>query len=173
MSHHSERNCCEPETLFEFVDGALGPRQRREVMDHISECPGCRRHCERELVLTEHLASEGYGFEAPSVCREVVMALPTRSVKMRFMWAILAAGFLLSAGLALSLDGNSPLVMAFGPLEMLWSSASGFADVATMFASLTGTIIVAALIAGAVFDLLIAGVVFSALRRRTSQIKRA
>lgn len=168
MSIGREGKCCDPEAVFELADGALGPNRRRELFIHLEKCPGCRGHYDREKALSESLCSVGDGsFEAPrSVCREVVMAIPTRSGRTRFVWAILALGLFFSAGAALSLDGTNPFVVASGPFEVLWSVASGFADAAMMMLSFAGPIIAVALVAGAVFDILVAGVVFSALRRR-------
>ncbi len=171
-----QRKCCDPEVVFEFVDGALGPKRKKEVSSHLEGCPGCRGHYEREKALSESLCSVGDGgFEAPpSVCREVAMALPTRSAGMRFLWAVLALGIFLSAGFALSLGGSSPLAMATGPLEIFWGVASGFADLAMMLASFAGPAIVVALIVGAILDILVAGFVFSAMRRRgASEARRA
>lgn len=174
MSMGRERKCCDPEAVFELVDGALGPNRRREVSSHLERCPGCRGHYEREKALSENLCSmESAKFEAPSVCREVAMALPTRSARMRFLWAALAVGILLSAGVALSLDGMNPFVMASGPLGVFWGVGSGAADVAAMMLSFVGPIIVVAFAAGAVFDILVAGVVFSALRRQAGEARRA
>lgn len=175
MSMGRQRNCCDPETVFELVDGALGPNRKREVVSHLEGCPGCRDHYDREKALSESLCSmESVRFDgAPSVCREVAMALPTRSGKMRFMWAVLAVGILLSAGFALSLDGSLPFAMASGPLEIFWGVASGFADVAVMLVSFAGPVIVVALVVGAILDILVAGVVFSALRRQASETRRA
>lgn len=169
------KGCCDPEAVFELVDGAMEPGRRRELLSHLGKCPGCREHYEREKALSESICSVGDGsFEAPaSVCREVAMALPTRSVKARFLWAALALGILLSAGLALSLDWRSPLAMASGTHGALWGAASGFADAAAMAASFAGPAIVAALVVGAVIDILVAGVVFSAIRRQSGGAKRA
>ncbi|MGI8540085.1 MAG: anti-sigma factor family protein [Rubrobacteraceae bacterium] len=175
MSMGRDTNRCDSEAIFEFVDGALGPKRKKEVASHLEGCPGCRGRYEREKALSKSLCSVGDGsFEAPpSVCREVAMALPTRSVKVRFLWAALALGILLSAGAALSLDGMSPFIMASGPLEMFWGVSSGFADVAAMMLSFAGPIIAVALVVGAMFDILVAGVVFSALRRRAGETRRA
>lgn len=174
-SGREERACCDPEAVFELVDGAMAPARRRELFSHLESCPGCRDYYEREKTLSDDLSSmRDAGFEAPpSVCREVAMALPTRSVKMRFMWAVLALGILLSAVFALSLDGRSPFVMVTGIVDVLWSVASGFADVAAMMLGLAGPVIVVALVVGAVLDILVAGVVFSAMRRRASETRRA
>ncbi|MBA2692032.1 MAG: zf-HC2 domain-containing protein [Rubrobacter sp.] len=164
-----EGKCCDPEAVFELVDGALGPNRRRELFSHLEGCPGCREHYEWEKALSESLCSAGEdAFEAPSVCREVAMALPTRSVRMRFLWAVLALGILLSAGVALSLDGMSPFVMASGPLEALWSVSSGFADIAAMMLAFAGPVILVALVVGAALDILLAGAVFSAIRRQAA-----
>lgn len=163
-----QRACCDPEAVFELADGAVGPGRGRELFSHLESCPGCREHYEKEKSLSENLSAiDGAGFaETPSVCREVAMALPTRSVKTRFMWAALAVGIILSAVFALVLDGKSPFIAASGMVDALWSVASGFADMAAMIVGLAGPVIVAALVVGAVFDVLVAGVVFSAMRRR-------
>ncbi|MGH3090356.1 MAG: anti-sigma factor family protein [Rubrobacteraceae bacterium] len=165
MRRGNENCCCDPEVLFEFVDGALGERRKREVMAHLEECPGCLRHCRREMILTEKLATDGEEFEAPSVCREVAMALPTRPLKVRVLWAALAVAIFVSAGFALSLDGDSPLMAASDMFGAFWSTASSVADVSGMMLAFAGPVIAVALAVGLILDLLVAGVVFSAIRR--------
>lgn len=169
-----ERKCCDPEVVFELADGALPPNRKREVASHLEDCPGCRDHYEKEKALSESLCSMG-DVEVPSVCREVAMALPTRSMKARFLWAALAAGIFVSAALALALNGSAPLAMASGPLEVFWGVGSGIADVAAMLISFAAPAIIVALAVGAILDILVAGFVFSALRgrRATSETRRA
>lgn len=47
---HRPLPCVEPETLFLYSDGLLGPAQTREVAAHLATCPACR---ERYLVEAE------------------------------------------------------------------------------------------------------------------------
>jgi predicted anti-sigma-YlaC factor YlaD len=85
---------CDPEPIFELADGSLGPDQEREVRTHLRDCRGCRNLYERELRLNASLGS--LDFEQPrSVCQGVAMALPTRSLRARLLWAGLAIVLLL------------------------------------------------------------------------------
>src|ERR671916_115168 len=119
---------CDPQVIFELADGELGPGRAREVRDHMEACPGCRKLYERELELNASLHSLEFG-QARSVCPGVAMALPTRPLKARLLWAILALTLLLISSLALSLDGTNPAVFAMNELGLFWGVVSGFADV--------------------------------------------
>src|SRR3712207_1415548 len=102
---------CDPQAIFELVDGALGAERAREVRDHLAACPDCRERHERERELNALLGSLEFT-ESRSVRRGVVMALPTRPLKARLLWTALAFALLLAATLALSLDGANPAVFA-------------------------------------------------------------
>ncbi len=162
---------CDPETIFELADGALGPEREREIRAHLRGCPGCRDLYEEELNLNAFLGALEFA-EPPSqsVCRGVAMALPTRPLKVRFLWAALALALLLAASLALSLDGTNPAVFAVNALDVFWGLVSGFADVISAVFVATGTVILGALAVGALLDLLIAATVLLLTRRRTSTV---
>src|ERR671917_1095635 len=119
---------CDPQVIFELADGALGPERAREIRDHLEACPGCRKLYEKELELSAFLGSLELA-QPRSVCPGVAMALPTRPLKARLLWAALALALLLVASLALSLDGTGPMVSAMNALGVFWSLVSGFADV--------------------------------------------
>jgi predicted anti-sigma-YlaC factor YlaD len=159
---------CDPEVIFELADDALGPERAREVRDHLEACPGCRELYERELELNASLRCLEFA-EPRSVCPSVAMALPTRPLKARFLWAALAVALLLVASLALSLDGTNPAVFAVNALEVFWGLVSGFTDlIGTVFIA-TGTVLLGALAVGALVDLLIAATVIVLTRRRTRE----
>jgi hypothetical protein len=159
---------CDPEGIFELADGALGPEREREVRVHLGRCRCCRALYESELDLNASLGS--LEFEEPrSVCRVVAMALPTRSVKVRLIWAGLAVALLLTASLALSLDGTSPAVFAVDALGVFWGFVSGFADVARALLVAVGPALLVAFAVGALIDLLIAAVYLSVSRRRARE----
>src|ERR687893_853335 len=157
---------CDPRVIFELADGALGREQTREVRDHLEACPGCRKLYEKELKLSTFLGSLELA-EPRSVCPGVAMALPTRPLKARLLWAALALALLLVASLALSLEGTNPAVFAVNALGVFWGVVSGFADVALTLLIAAGPILLLALVVGALLDLLLAAVLLWTTRRRT------
>jgi predicted anti-sigma-YlaC factor YlaD len=161
---------CDPEAIFELADGALGAEREREVRAHLHGCPECRDLYERELNLNALLETLELA-EPPSqsVCRGVAMALPTRPLKARFLWAALAVALLLVASLALSLDGTNPAVFAVNALDVFWGLVSGFTDLISTVFIATGTVLPGALAVGALIDLLIAATVIVLTRRRTRE----
>lgn len=162
---------CDPEAIFELADGGLGTRREREVRAHLRGCPECRDLYEKELNLNAFLDTLEFAeLRSRSVCRGVAMALPTRPLKARLLWAALALALLLAASLALSLDGTNPAVFAMNALNLFWGLVSGFEDVVrTMFVA-TGTALMIALGVGALLDLLIAATVLALTRRRAREV---
>jgi anti-sigma factor RsiW len=160
---------CDPEAIFELTDGALGPERVREIRNHLNDCPGCRELYEQELELNAYLRSMEFA-QPRSVCPQVAMALPTRPLKARLLWAVLALVLLLVASLALSLDGTSPMVFAVGALGTFWSLVSGFADVVQAVLVVAGPVLLVALIAGALLDLFIAAALLWTTRRRAREV---
>ena len=159
---------CDPEAIFELADGALGPGRTREVRAHLDECPGCRELYEEELELNACLRAMQLA-QPRSVCPQVAMALPTRPLKARLLWAVLALALLLVASLALSLDGTSPMGFAVSALGAFWSLVSGFADVVQAVLVVAGPVLLVALAAGALFDLLLAAALLRTTRRRARE----
>jgi anti-sigma factor RsiW len=160
---------CDPEAIFELADGALGPERVREIRNHLNDCPGCRELYEQELELNAYLSSMEFA-QPRSVCPQVAMALPTRPLNARLLWAVLALILLLVASLALSLDGTSPMVFAVGALGTFWSLVSGFADVVQAVLVVAGPVLLVALIAGALLDLFIAAALLWTTRRRAREV---
>jgi anti-sigma factor RsiW len=159
---------CDPKKVFEFADGGLPPEREREVRNHLDRCPTCRRLYEEELDLSTCMGTLEFE-EARSVCREVAMALPTRLVGVRILWAGLATALLVAVSLALSLDGTNPAALAVDSVGAFWGFVSGLAEVAEAFLVAAGPALFVALGVGAVLDLLIAGAVFSVSRRRARE----
>jgi predicted anti-sigma-YlaC factor YlaD len=159
---------CDPEAIFELADGALGPGRTHEVRAHLNDCPGCRELYEKELELNACLRSMQFA-QPRSVCPGVAMALPTRPLKARLLWAALALALLLVASLALSLDGTGPMVSAMNALGVFWSLVSGFADVVQAVLVVAGPILLIALAAGALLDLLLAAVLLRTTRRHARE----
>jgi len=161
--------CCDPERVFELADGGLSAPAEREVRAHVDSCPGCRELYEEELRLSARIGSIEVGPPTRSVCREVAMALPTRLVGGRILWAGLALGLLAVVSLALSLDGTNPAALAVDAVNAFWAFVSGLAEVAEAFLVAAGPALLVAFGFGAVVDLLIAGVVLSVSRRRARE----
>jgi predicted anti-sigma-YlaC factor YlaD len=159
---------CDPEVIFELADGALGPERAREVRAHLNDCPSCRKLYEKELELNACLRSMEF-VEPRSVCPGVAMALPTRPLKARLLWAALALVLLLAASLALSLDGTNPMGFAVSALGVFWSFVSGFVDVAQTILVAAGPVLLVALAAGALLDLLLAAALLRTTRRRARE----
>ena len=97
------------------------------------------------------------------------MALPTRLMGGRILWAALALALLGAVSLALSLDGTNPAALVVDLVGAFWGFVSGLAEVAEAFLVAAGPAILVALGAGALLDLLIVGVVFSVSRRRARE----
>ena len=97
------------------------------------------------------------------------MALPSRLVGGRVLWAGLAMVLLATVSLALSLDGTNPAALAVDSVVAFWGFVSGLAEVAEAFLAAAGPALLVALGVGAVVDLLIAGVVVSVSRRRARE----
>jgi hypothetical protein len=159
---------CDPKKVFEFADGALPPDDGREVLTHLDRCPSCEKLYREELELSACMGGLEVE-ETPSVCREVAMALPTRLVAVRVLWAGLAMVLLAAVSLALSLDGTNPVAFVLDSVGAFWAFVSGLAEVAEAFLVAAGPGLLVALGVGAVLDLLIAGVVFSVSRRRARE----
>lgn len=159
---------CDPERVFELADGGLPPEAEREARTHVNRCPACRELYEDELRLSACIGSLKLG-EARSVCREVAMALPTRLVGGRVLWAGLALALLAAVSLALSLDGTNPAALVADSVGAFWGFVSGLAEVAEAFLVTAGPVLLVAFGVGALLDLLIAGVVLSVSRRRARE----
>jgi anti-sigma factor RsiW len=170
MSGDSHHRSCDPEAIFELADGALGPEREHEARAHLAACPACRRLYEEELRLNSTLCSLRSA-EPPcrSVRRGVAMALPTRPWKARLVWVAVSLALLISASLALSLDGATPATLAVNAVGFVWGLVSGFADVARTVLSATGPTLAVALAIGALADLCIAAAVILATRRSLRQ----
>jgi hypothetical protein len=164
----SDPRRCDPELIFELADGALGPERMRQARVHLEDCPGCRALYERELRLNTCLRSMEFA-EPQSVCPTVAMALPTRPLKSRLLWAALALVLLLVASLALSLDGANPAVFAVNALGVFWGVVSGFADVVRAVLAVAGPVLLFALIVGALLDLFIAAALLWTTRRHARE----
>ncbi len=156
---------CDPQVIFELADGALGSMQEREVRSHLEDCPGCRELYEREVKLSAFLGSLELA-EPRSVRAGVAIALPTRPLKARLLWAAMALALLMVASLALSLDGTNPAVFAMNALGAFWGFVSGFADVARTMLVAVGPVLLIALAAGALLDLALAAALLWMTRRR-------
>lgn len=162
----NEEPCCDPEVVFELADGALTPERRREVRAHVQACTECGELYEKERNLNESLGSlEFAALRERSVCRGVAMALPTRRISARLLWAALATAMLIVSLAALGMDGTGPVISAASVLGGLWGYVSGVTEMLRTMLAIAGSTVLVALAVGALVDLLIAAAVVSAARR--------
>jgi hypothetical protein len=159
---------CDPEPIFELADGSLGPEREREVRTHLRDCQGCRNLYESELWLNASLGS--LDFDQPrSVCRGVAMALPTRSLRARLLWAGLAVVLLLTTSVTMMLSGSNLAALFIEAVVIFWGFAVGMADVIQVVFAVVGPALLVALAVGAVVDLAIAAVYLVVSRRRARE----
>jgi len=164
----SDPRRCDPEPIFELADGSLGLEREREVRTHLGECEECRRLYESELQLNASLGS--LDFEQPrSVCPGVAMALPTRSVRARLLWGVLAVVLLLIASAAMMLEGSNLAALPIEAAGVFWGFVAGMADVVQVVFAVVGPALLVALAVGAVVDLAIAAVYLAVSRRRARE----
>ena len=159
---------CDPEPIFELADGSLAPEREREVREHLKDCRRCLSLYERELRLNASLSSLEFG-EAGSVCQVVAMALPTRSIRVRLLWAGLALVLLLTTSVALILYGTNLAVLVIDALNVFWGFVAGLADVVQVVFAAVGPALLVALGIGALVDLIIGVVYLSVSRRRARE----
>ena len=159
---------CDPEPIFELADGSLAPEKEREVRAHLSGCRDCQALYQKELRLNASLGSLEFD-EPRSVCPGVAMALPTRSVKARLLWAGLALVLLLTTSVTLILYGTNIAVVVVDALNVFWGFVDGFADVVQVVLAAVGPALLIAFGIGALVDLVIAAVYLSVSRRRARE----
>ncbi len=160
---------CDPEPIFELADGSLGQERETEVRTHLRDCRGCRTLYEKELRLNSSLGS--LAFEEPrSVCRGVAMALPTRSLRSRLLWAGLAVVLLLTTSVTLMLGGTNLVFLFVEAMSVFWGFVAGFADVIQVIFAAIGPVLLVVLAAGALVDLVLAAVYLSVSRRRAREV---
>ena len=160
--------CCDPEPIFELADGSLGQERETEVRAHLRSCGACRMLYEKELRLNASLGS--LAFEEPrSVCRGVAMALPTRSLRARLLWAGLAVVLFLTTSTTLVLGGSNLAFLFVEAMSVFWGFVAGFADVIQVVFSIIGPVLLLALAFGALVDLVLAVVYLSVFRRRARE----
>jgi Putative zinc-finger len=159
---------CDPESVFELADGSLGSEREREIRAHLRGCSSCRTLYERELRLNASLSSLELE-ETNSVCRSVAMALPTRSTKARFLWAVLAVVLLLTASVAMIFFGTNLAVLVVDAMNVFWGFVAGLAEVIQVIFASIGQALLIALTIGAFVDLVIAAVYLAASRRRARE----
>ncbi len=160
---------CDPEEVFALADQALTPQREHEMRNHVSSCPECRALYEKETQLNSCLKSLDFS-GACSVRERVVMALPTRPLKVRLLWALLSGSLLLLALFALALNGVNPATFLMGSMEIFWSTTAMLTDLLDTAVSIAGGTILAALAVGAFLDLLLVTVLLSVSRRRAREI---
>jgi anti-sigma factor RsiW len=159
---------CDPEPIFELADGSLEPAREREVRAHLRDCRVCRELYERELRLNASLGS--LAFEEPrSVCRGVAMALPTRSLRARLLWAGLAVTLLLTTSVTMMLGGTNLAALLVEAMSIFWGFVAVLADVIQVVFSAVGPALLVALAVGAIVDLVVVALYLSVSRRRARE----
>ena len=159
---------CAPEPIFELADGSLAQERETEVRAHLRSCGACRMLYEKELRLNASLGS--LAFEEPrSVCRGVAMALPTRSLRARLLWAGLAVVLLLTTSVTLMLGGMDFVFLFVEAISVFWGFVAGLADVIQVVFAVVGPVLLIALAVGALVDLIFAALYFSVFRRRARE----
>lgn len=170
-----ESLCYEPEVIFELAEGSLEPEREQEVRGHLSRCPGCRELYEKELDLSCFLETlKSPGARRPAGCevsRRVAMALPTRSVRARLLWAALAGALAAAVFFLLSLYNGRASGLLAELMGTGWGMVSGLEEVVRVVLDVSGPAILALLLIGAAVDLLIAATVL--LVRRSRRPRRA
>jgi hypothetical protein len=160
---------CDPEPIFELADGSLGPEREREVRTHLRDCNGCRNLYESELRLNASLGS--LDFEQPrSVCQGVAMALPTRSLRVRLLWAGLAVVLLLTTSMTMMLGGSNIAALFIEAVGVFWGFVAGMADVIQVVFAIVGPALLVAFAVGAAVDLGIVAVYLAVSRRRVREV---
>ncbi len=160
---------CDPEPIFELADGSLAPEQERAVRAHLRDCKGCLDLFEKELRLNASLGSLDFD-EPRSVCRGVAMALPTRSLRARLLWAGLAVVLLLTASVTLMLGGTNLAAIFVEAMGVFWGFVAGLADVIRVVFAAVGPALLVALALGALVDLVVVAVYLSVSRRRAREV---
>ena len=170
MSGPPKPGCnCDPVLLFELAERSLDAGRARELNLHLGACPECRKRYEREVRINECLGSLKFSEAGQrSVCESVAMALPTRPVKARLLWAVLAAGLLAISLFALGSQGAGTVAFVMDAVEAFQGTSMMLTDLLGTALAAAGSIALAALVLGAVLDLLLVGILFSVSRRRTS-----
>lgn len=171
MSVPPDFDCnCDPEMIFELAERSLDAGRAREVNLHLEDCSDCRRLYEREVRINERLGSLKFSnANQKSVCESVAMALPTRPIKARLLWAMLAAGLLAIALFALGSQGADPAAFVMNAVEAFQGMSMMLTDLLGTTLAAAGSIALIALAVGAVLDILLVGVLFSVARRRTRE----
>ena len=159
---------CDPEPIFELADGSLLQGQEREIRAHLRDCGGCRDLYEKELRLNASLGS--LDFEQPrSVCQNVAMALPTRSLRARLLWSGLAFVLLVTTSVTLLLGGTNFAALFVEAISVFWGFVAGLADVVQVVFAAVGPALLVALTIGAFVDLVMVTVYLSVSRRRARE----
>ena len=161
---------CDHKLVFELADGGLDEENAAPLRVHLQSCPGCHELYKRELDLNSYLSS--LDFAEPGSCsvyRGVAMALPTRPLLSRLLWAVLAATLLALAFVYLELNGAEPLILAAGLLTAGWALILGSTGVAHAVLVAAGSTILLVLALGTLADLLLALAFFLYRRRRARE----
>lgn len=166
---------CDPEKIFELADascspGGLDPEGEQQMREHLRSCPGCRELYERELSLNASLGSLDFPAGCcRSVSQGVAMALPTRSLKARILWGLLATVLFMVAFVCLGFSDTKPVVLTMDTLGMCWDFIAGLANMARVVLTIAAPVIILVLALGALADLLIALMILLASRYRRAR----
>jgi hypothetical protein len=97
------------------------------------------------------------------------MALPTRSLRARLLWAGLAVALLLTTSVTMMLGGTNFAALFLEAASVFWGFVAGLADVTQVVFAAIGPALLVAFAVGAVADLAIAAVYLAVSRRRARE----
>jgi hypothetical protein len=98
------------------------------------------------------------------------MALPTRSLRARLLWAGLAIVLLVTASVSLMLGGTNFAVLFIEAMGVFWGFVTGFADVLRVVFAAIGPALLVALAVGALVDLVVVAIYLSVSRQRAREV---
>ena len=162
--------------MFDLAEATLSPEREKEVRGHLSRCPGCKELYEKELDLSVFLSSAEFSAQRKlpegSVCRGVVMSLPTRPLRARLLWSFGALALLFTTLLTLQVFGARPAMYVLDFLSSGWGFIAGMVEVVDVVISVTGPALLPALAAGALLDLVVVFTVLTIFNRSRQQARR-
>ena len=98
------------------------------------------------------------------------MALPTRSLRARLLWAVVAVVLLLTTSVTMMLGGTNFAALFLEAASVFWGFVAGLADLTQVVFAAVGPALLVALAVGAIVDLVMVAVYLSVSRRRAREV---